>query len=317
MSLDIAYSIEADDYLDPDRAYDLYWSGVITDKKKFLCPGTNCPVQVTCANLDKDVQDMKVVPHFKQYGSHGELCEIGNNVPLKLGLLDGESTSEEKRTIDESIVDIFLMERPASYYDSPKPTVSPSPNVIKKPKFLKNNNSVSLRENGSIGNVYSVRSVVSRYIRYKKDGSLQHRRLNVKGRDVHYSSIFKCIWEQDLAMLPDYPVIYYGWAYINRLPSNDGYQISFKKKFKKSGESFNTTVMISDRLISNYKVKKLVTTRIEKIIKKESKTAFVFIYGKPQERKSKKNINYANFSIENLDMIDINYDCPLPKEYNK
>lgn len=33
MSLDVAYSIEAQDYLDPDRAYDLNWSGIITDKK--------------------------------------------------------------------------------------------------------------------------------------------------------------------------------------------------------------------------------------------------------------------------------------------
>lgn len=29
MSLDVAYSVEADDFVDPDRAYDLYWSGVI------------------------------------------------------------------------------------------------------------------------------------------------------------------------------------------------------------------------------------------------------------------------------------------------
>lgn len=317
MSLDIAYSIEADDYLDPDRAYDLYWSGLITDKKKFLCPGTDCSAQVTCANLDEDVQDMKVVPHFRVYGSHSESCEIFNNVPLDLRYEDGVSVKEERRSVDESVVDVFLLERPASYYDEPKVNIFPNQKQVKKSQFIKRPKDTILRENGSVGNIYSVRSVVSRYIRYKKDGSLDHRRVNIQGRDVHYKSIFKCIWEQDLETLPDYPVIYYGWAFINRLPSGYGYQIKFKKNFKKAEEDFITTVMIGDRLIDSYKIKKLVTTRLEKIIQKEKPTAFVFIYGKPEENMSKKGVKYANFSITNLDMIDINYDCPLPTEYNK
>lgn len=75
--------------------------------------------------------------------------------------------------------------------------------------------------------------------------------------------------------------------------------------------------MISDRLIDSYKVKKLVTTRLEKIIQKERPTSFVFIYGKPEENISKKGVKYANFSITNLDMIDINHDGPLSNEYNK
>lgn len=317
MSLDIAYSIEADDYLDPDRAYDLYWSGLITDKKKFLCPGTDCSAQVTCANLDEDVQDMKVVPHFRVYGSHSESCEIFNNIPLDLRYEDGVSVKEERRSVDESVVDVFLLERPASYYDEPKVNRFPNQKQVKKSQFIKRPKDTILRENGSVGNIYSVRSVVSRYIRYKKDGSLDHRRVNIQGRDVHYKSIFKCIWEQDLETLPDYPVIYYGWAFINRLPSGYGYQIKFKKNFKKAKEDFITTVMIGDRLIDGYKVKKLVTTRLEKIIQKEKPTAFVFIYGKPEENMSQKGVKYANFSITNLDMIDINYDCPLPTEYNK
>ncbi|ENM5738078.1 hypothetical protein AB1F87_001603 [Vibrio mimicus] len=317
MPLDIAYSIEADDYLDPDRAYDLYWSGLITDKKQFLCPGTDCNAQVTCANLDEDVQDMKVVPHFRVYGSHSKSCEIFNNVPLDLQYEDSVPVKEERRSVDESIVDVFLLERPASYYDEPKTSKFPNQKTVKKPKFIKYNKDITLKENGNIGNIYSVRSIVSRYIRYKKDGSLDHRRVNIKGRDVHYKSIFKCIWEQDLEKLPDYPVIYYGWAYINRLPSDNGYQIMFKKYFRKSEVDFKTTVMISDRLIDSYKVKKLVTTRLEKIITKEKPTAFVFIYGKPKENESKRGIKYANFSITNLDMIDINYDCPLPSEYDK
>ncbi|MFG0588421.1 hypothetical protein ACF8D3_10380 [Acinetobacter sp. YQ_14] len=317
MSLDIAYSIEVDDYVDPDRAYDFYWSGLIKDKKKFLCPGTYCSAQVTCANLDEDVQDMKMVPHFRIYGSHSESCEIFNGVPLNLCYEDGVPIKEERLSVDKSVVDVFLLERPSSYYDEPKVNRFSNQKPIKKSQFIKRPTDTILRENGSVGNIYSIRSVVSRYIRYKKDDSLDYRRVNIEGRDVHYKSIFKCIWEQDLETLPDYPVIYYGWAFINRLPSNYGYQIKFKKHFTKAEEDYITTVMIGDRLIDSYKVKKLITTRLEKIIQKEKPTAFVFIYGKPEENVSQKGVKYANFSITNLDMIDINYDCPLPKEYNK
>ena len=73
-----------------------------------------------------------------------------------------------------------------------------------------------LSESGIVGPIYSVRSVVSRYIRYRSDNTLEFRRLNIAGQDVAYDSIFKCVWEQDLNDLPDHPVIYYGWAYIDR-----------------------------------------------------------------------------------------------------
>lgn len=317
MSLDIAFSIEIDDYIDPDKAYDLYWSGLIKDKRKFICPGTDCFAQVTCANLEKDVQDMKVVPHFKVYGSHSARCEIFKKIPLELCYDDGVSIGKEKDSIDESVVDVFLLERPASYYDDLSINKLSNQRLVKTTQLVKKGNGSALGEYGGIGNVYSVRSVVGRYIRYKKDGTLNNRRVNIKGQDVNYRGVFKCIWEQDLEELPELPVIYYGWAFVNRLPSDSGYQIKFKKHFKKSKEDIITTIMISDRLIDGYKVKKLVTTRLEKIIKKDKSTAFVFIYGKPEEKVSKAGVKYANFPIVNLDMIDINYDCPLPREYNK
>lgn len=184
MSLDIAYSIEVDDYLDPGRAYDLYWSGAIKDKKKFICPGIDCYARITCANLDEDIQDMKVVPHFRIYGEHSDSCEIFNKIPLKLTYEDGTSVKEEKESIDASVVDVFLLERPKSYYDEPKASKVDSLKTLRKPKFVKSIYDKTLKENGSIGNVYSVRSVVSRFIRYQKDNSLTHRRVNVQGKDV-------------------------------------------------------------------------------------------------------------------------------------
>ena len=78
MAIDIAYSIEINDYLDPDRAYEYYWTEIIKDKKGFECPGDNCSAQITCANLDEDRQNMRMVPHYRVYGDHSTECEIFN-----------------------------------------------------------------------------------------------------------------------------------------------------------------------------------------------------------------------------------------------
>ncbi|WP_341524237.1 hypothetical protein AABC73_13360 [Pseudomonas sp. G.S.17] len=98
-----------------------------------------------------------------------------------------------------------------------------------------------LGESGIVGPIYSVRSVVSRYIRYRSDNILEFRRLNIAGQDVAYDSIFKCVWEQDLNDLPDHPVIYYGWAYIDRTRKDDAYRIKFKKCLVRGTESLTTS----------------------------------------------------------------------------
>jgi len=260
---------------------------------------------------------MKVVPHFRIYGDHSNDCEVSKNIPLNLHYEDGTPVKEERLSVDQSIVDVFELERPESYYEEPRKSDSPKAHVAKKPKYAKKTRETKLRESGSIGTVYSVRSVVSRYIRYKKDGSIKFRRINISGKDIYYKSIFKCIWEQDLDDFPDFPVIYYGWAFVNRLPSGRGYQVKFKKKLKQGNDKLTATAMIADSTIENYQIKKLMATRLKKIYQKETPTAFVFIYGQPEVNTSKSGLKYANFSLKNLDMIDVNYECPLPKEYNK
>jgi len=316
VGLDVAYSTEAGDYIDPDRAYDLYWSGVITDKHEFLCPGTNCMAQVTCANLTEELQSMRVVPHYRVYGkNHSAECEIFNKKSLNINYEDADK-AKERVTIDQSVVDQFLLQRPSTYYDERVSPKDDSNAKIRTASIVKQKAEARLREVGSVSKIYSVRSVVSRFIRYKKDKSIEHRRLNILGKDVPYQAVFKCVWEQDLSALPQYPVIYYGWAYIDRLKSERGYRIKFKKKLRFGDELITTTAMIGDRLIESYKIKKLVSTRLEKIVAQDSPTAFVFIYSIP-ERNVSGDHEYANFEISNLDFIDINYECPLPKSYNK
>jgi len=315
MSLDVAYSLDIDDYIDPDRAYDLFWSGIILDKHNFICPGSNCYAKVTCANLDVERQNMKVTPHYRKFGTHSAECEVDKNKPLKLFYEDGSIATEES-TLGISVSEKFILERPDSYYDGEKTGGAATKSKIKKVNKGKGKPSF-VGERGHIGSIYSVRTMVSRYIKYKKDKTLRFRRINIKGKDVLYQELFKCVWEQDLGSLPQHPVVYYGWAYVDRLKSDDGYRIKFKKNLMYGEKELMATILISDRLIDGYKIKRLVSTRLEKISVLDRPSAYVFVYSNPKINKSKIGIEYANFKIDNLDFIDINYECPFPKEYDK
>lgn len=310
MSLDVAFSLELNDFVDPDRAYDLYWAGLISDKRAFVCPGTGCTAQVTCANIDRDIQDMKVVPHFKAYGKCSETCEIFREKPQK-HLFGDKASSREKATIDQSVADEFLLERPAGYYDKPVPSSEALTN-ISQTLHNKKQAEKRFRESGTIGRIYSVRSVVSRYIRYKKASELKLRRVNVRGRDIRYDQIFKPVEDIDVTELPDENRIYYGWAFVNRLQSDTGYQIKFFKRMHDGDEEVTVTVRIFDDAIEQYEIRKLMRSRLESIAKLESPRAFIFFYARPEVRESKGRL-YADSIIRNLDMIDVNKQSPGPK----
>ncbi|BGD56958.1 TPA: hypothetical protein ACRMFT_002461 [Pseudomonas aeruginosa] len=84
----------------------------------------------------------------------------------------------------------------------------------------------------------------------------------------------------------------------------------------RGAESLTTSSFVSDKLVERYKLKNLMATRLSKISQESKPTAFVFVYGQPKVRTS-NGTSYANFELQNLDMIDVNYDCPLPSKYDK
>ncbi|MDR0219546.1 MAG: hypothetical protein LBI71_11885 [Enterobacteriaceae bacterium] len=313
MALDVAFAIEIDDFVDPDRAYELFWSGIITDKKAFICPGENCSAQVTCANLDEESQNMKVVPHFRIYGEHHPDCELILKVPFKIDKIIELTKKQEKISINQSMVDSFTLIRPNSYYDSNKISNDRHTKIVDKKKYHLQILSENIKQTGSIGRIYSVRSMVSRYLRYHNDGSLNLRKINVKGKDFSYKDFFKSIHNQNIEYLFEHPIIYHGWAYIDKYKTS--YRIKFKKCFIVNNQETPVTFFVTDELINSYPIKKLIIKRMQKISKQPKPTAFVFIYAKPKLVKSKKNgKEYINFNVNNLDFIDINVDAPLPNK---
>lgn len=315
MPLDIAYSLELEDFVDADKAYEFYWSGLITNKKAFICPGDNCQAQVTCANIDEETQNMRVVPHFRIYGEHGEKCEIFNKIPLKIMELMSREGNGEKKSVELSVVDSFVLIRPPSYYEIRDKNDNLKKDELKKKINYKSKNlTYTLMQTGFISSVYSVRTIVSRFIRYSADKSIDNRLINISGKSVPYASFFKLIWEQGIESLPEHSLIYYGWAYVDRYEK--GYKIKFKKGLKnKLGVILPVSFFIGNELIEKYPIKKLVMKRIASISSMSKPTAFVFIYGKPKLKESAKTSKeYINFSLYNLDMVDVNKDNPIPKK---
>ncbi|CAM3557764.1 hypothetical protein ABLA30_20965 [Xenorhabdus nematophila] len=311
MSLDIAYSTEIDDFIDPDRAYEYFWAGILKDKKSFICPGKNCDAQVTCANLDEESQNMRVVPHYRVYGKHHPDCEIEREVSLKIQEIIVETRQSKKTTLDLSIIDSFSLSRPASYYEAQRINKDKKAKSVEKKKSIVNEIYYNLKKTGEISKVYSVRSIIGRYLRYHRDGTLDNRKINVSGRDIPYRSFFIKIKDQDFDSLPEYPVIYYGWAYIDKY--DECYRIKFKKSFIKENEKIQVSFFVSNDLIDKYEIKKLITKRIKKISLLSKPTAFVFIYGNPKiKTKEEGKKKFINFQMKNLDYVDIDSNTPLP-----
>ena len=48
-----AYSLDCEDIVDVEKAYDLYWANIIKDPKNFECISVNCSAEITCANIYK------------------------------------------------------------------------------------------------------------------------------------------------------------------------------------------------------------------------------------------------------------------------
>ncbi|WP_312179835.1 hypothetical protein [Pantoea sp. CTOTU46764] len=314
MSLDVAYSLEIEDFIDADKAYEFYWSGLITNKKAFICPGDNCNAQVTCANIDEETHNMRVVPHFRVYGDHGENCEVFNKVPLKILEVITSEGNNDKKSVDLSVVDSFFLTRPDSYYDVKDKKNNIEEDVSEKRSYKSKSIEYNIKQTGFISSIYSVRTTVSRFLRYSADRTVGNRIINISGSSIPYPSFFKLIWEQDFESLPDHSLIYYGWAYVDR--HENGYKVKFKKRLKnKLGVLLPVTLFIGDKLIEKYPIKKLVTKRISSISSMSKPTAFVFIYGKPRLYKSPTTSKeYINFDLYNLDMVDVNKDSPMPKK---
>jgi len=312
-SLEEAYSNEYDEIIDPELAYDLYWARVITDKSDFECPSDLCTAKVTCINIDQEKQDMHQSPHFRGY-NHSEDCDATFGKDKTAGTEVPSKSAQSKFVKNDSISDVFHIKRPKKQF-AKKDLSNIDPNKKKK-KIRKRGRNTTGDEFYGGSEYYSVRSLVSKFIRYKKENSLSEHKINILGKDLSYKSQFKGIYKQPLSALPDSNLIYWGVSFVDYSEENKRYKITFGETLESNGNNIRPSFFISEKMIEEYPVRNLVIKRLEKISKEKDKRAFIFLYSKPCLSGDK----YINFNLESLDYLEIRYlDLfdDLKKKYNK
>lgn len=281
MPLVAAYSLEYGQVIDAEMAYDLFWSGDIKNKSAFTCP--HCSGKVTCANLDKAEQDLLQSPHFRSYG-HDPGCEFDDKL------------AKSQLQVTEPVLTEFIEQRPQGMFRKQQANRD-------KPQRTKTENSATTGQYQPA--YYTVRSLVSQYIKLRQSEQLESVEVKIAGAQQSYKKLFKGIYNQPLNRLPEDKTIYWGLAYVDKLKKSGDYRIKFVEAFRNEEKAINPSFFINHDLLDQYAVKSLLQTRLEKVISGKDKRAFVFIYSdKPQLAKSG---DYINFKLDNLDHIEIRY----------
>ena len=168
-SLEEAYSNEYEEIIDAELAYDLFWANVISNKSDFQCPSEFCSAKVTCINLDVEKQSMQQSPHFRGY-NHSNECDMSLGEKVKVSAGDKYEPSASNVKKSDNVSDIFRLNRPDGQFAKKKKS---GKNKTKKQAIdvrrakVQGDNKI---ETGS--DYYSVRSLVSKFIRYRKENSL-------------------------------------------------------------------------------------------------------------------------------------------------
>ena len=303
MKIENAYSLDSDEVIDAEIAYDYYWAGIIKDKRNFECPAGNCTTQITCANLDKIRQDMKVDPYFKSIGEHEPGCELVAeilNKEVKTASINETQKSRAKKC--EELPDIFGLSRPKSHLEK-KQSVSQDKNILSL-EGKKQKKATEFRTGRKQSSThYSLRAFVSKFLRYKSQNLLAQRYINIKGYDVSYQEMFVEISGQNLEDLSKYPRVYFGKAFIDRRRESD-YSATFEASLSLDGKFLRPSTYISETLINKAFTKKLSQEKFDDLSRKNYPSAWVFAYGVPK-KKVVNDKQYININIANLDYFDL------------
>ena len=282
-SLIHAYSVEFAEIINAELAYDLYWTGIIRSKSNFRCPCTKCQAKVTCINLDQVKQNMRQTPHFRSY-HHSQQCTVQHQTDKSLN----------EQTIATAS---FHLQRPSQQLQ-PKQSCSAPNNSLLLNNTLKH---TSIEKQASHSHYYSVRSLVTHFIQFRQQQTLEHHKVKITQDEICYQELFKGIYKQPLDKLPKHNCIYWGLAYIDFNQRKQFYRLTFVQTLTHNEMAIRPSLFISKRDIELYPVKKLLLSRLTNITELKDNRAFVFVYGKPSLHEDK----YINFKVTNLDHIEI------------
>lgn len=293
--LEEAYSIEYNDIIDAEKAYELFWDGTISDKRAFQCTDPNCEAQITCVNIDKKRAEMKQTPHFKCYGEHCDKCEAIKEFDEMKENRDKKEKVSSMNYIDDTI-DIFSFNRPKrdGIVVKTKETIAKVNSKEEKTRIKKEYKG-SGRRNVTY---YSVKPLISKFEKYSTENSLDKHFINIKGFNVSYKRMFVSIKDIDIENVEKYYRVYYGIGRIYKSKkNNDDFVIFFKKGFGDKG--IKTSIYISTKVIDEHYRKNKWREELEDLVEVKEKEIMFFINSKPE-----KKGDMIYLPISSMDFID-------------
>lgn len=293
--LEEAYSLEFEDVIDAEKAYELFWDGAISDKRGFECTDPNCDAQVTCVNIDKKRAEMKQTPHFKYYGEHSDKCEVIK----EFNKVKEDRNRKEKRNsmkyIDDG-VDIFSFDRP-----NRDGIIAKTKDTTKKEdkSEIKERIKKEYKSSGSRNvTYYSIKPLISKFEKYSSENTLYNHFINIKGYKVSYEKMFLSINDADINTVPKYFRIYYGIGKVVKVKNNDkDFMVFFSNGF--GNKEITTSIYISSKVIDKHYRKNKWREELEYLTGVKDKKIMFFINTKPDKREK-----MIYLPILNMDFID-------------
>lgn len=294
-----AFCKSLDKVISVEEAILFYSDGVIPSKYDFTC--VYCNADFLCANLDKPKSKRIKEPYFRtqENVNHDESCAYvkQNRNYKKTPLPEGER--QEHQPLCNSTTDIFFSRRPKNYGN----VQAISGNDTDVPAYGRSTSSTHMAKHPTSTSIYSIHELIKKAERYKTDGSLKHRKLNVSGADRSYEETLRSIYFRK-EIDPEIGDFYIGWAHTKN--SINGEFIYFKLADKAiiNDKAFEVTVILRRNLIDCLDKKHLdLICKLAEIQKQGF--AYIYAYAKPKITSTKFVLE-----IDNLDMISFE-KCPL------
>lgn len=292
-----AYSIEYEEVIDAEKAYELFWDGLIKDKREFECTG--CSLKITGANIDKERIEMKNTPHFRAYGEHDMGCSYEFEQVEQRNVKD--KSQKSKQSYINSQTDSLFLERPKSHqYVKNNRCEKTESNDKKLPQTNKSKREGHKGEKTS--NYYSIKPLISKFIKYTDENKTEQNYINIKGYKISYKEMFVDLTKVDLNDISPYKRIYYGDGNIVRLKKNKGDYIIFFKPGIANEKNKETCLYLSNEIIQKSLTSNKWIATLEKLSKTRKGVRF-FAYCKISDKKTGRYTNLTYLS--SLDFFDL------------
>lgn len=298
--MDISYSIEFKQVIDAEKAYDLFQSEVIKQKRAFECPNENCSAQFTCVNIDRPIQETKKSVHFRSNGTHIDNCLYETKKTITSATYNNSPDNNKNANIH------ILTKRPKDYYTIKKTlytnrSVEEEKNNTKR-EYQLNRNSKSPKKH------YWIAPLVSTYLSAKGNTTnLSKMYLKNGDLEIPFTHFFKKIDKQNFKGLSKYPMIYFGEAFFNTTNKDNIIEIKFADPFNLAGQYKKPAIRLNIDNLSEYKNYSYWKKRLQ-IAMNSNRPYMFFIYGVPNLEtwdKGTEQINYIRFKTKKLDYMDL------------